>query len=90
MTLAALVSTAANPDRALKKAWNSAKGDPSEFLGRLAGTKGGGLIKGGLRAGTKDGIERPNGGNRYEHEKNPDSNAKKCSEVKCAGDPSTS
>lgn len=91
MTLAGLVSTAANPDRALKNAWDSAKGDPSEFLGRLvpelAGTKGGGLIKGGLRAGTKDLADSPMGKNRHGHDKDPDSSAKKCSEVKCAGDP---
>ncbi|WP_405687141.1 DUF6531 domain-containing protein [Streptomyces sp. NBC_00057] len=91
MTLAGLASTAANPDRALKNAWDAAKGDPSEFIGRLvpelAGTKGGGLIKGGLRAGMKDLLKHPTGKNRHGHEKNPDSNAKKCSEVKCAGDP---
>ncbi|MFF2064631.1 putative T7SS-secreted protein [Streptomyces sp. NPDC058200] len=91
MTLAGLVSTAANPDRALKNAWDAAKGDPSEFIGRLipelVGTKGGGLIKGGLRAGMKDLLERPKGKNRHGHEENPDSNGKKCSEVKCAGDP---
>ncbi|MGW0959414.1 putative T7SS-secreted protein [Streptomyces gelaticus] len=91
MTLAGLVSTAANPDRALKNAWDAAKGDPSEFIGRLVpelvGTKGGGLIKGGLRAGMKDLLKHPTGKNRHGHEKNPDSNAKKCSEVKCAGDP---
>lgn len=43
-TLAGLASTVANPDRALKNAWDAAKGDPSEFLGRLVpellGTKG--------------------------------------------------
>ncbi|MFJ9577649.1 putative T7SS-secreted protein [Streptomyces sp. NPDC101191] len=48
-TLAGLVSTAANPDRALKNAWDAAKGDPSEFLGRLVpeliGTKGAGGLK---------------------------------------------
>ncbi|MEU0301652.1 putative T7SS-secreted protein [Streptomyces sp. NPDC006175] len=91
MTLAGLVSTAANPDRALKNAWDAAKGDPSEFVGRLLpeliGTKGGGLIKGGLRAGMKDLPELPKGKNRHGHEENPDSNAKKCSDVKCAGDP---
>ncbi|MFD3654105.1 putative T7SS-secreted protein [Streptomyces sp. NPDC058620] len=91
MTLAGLVSTAANPDRALKNAWDAAKGDPSEFFGRLipelVGTKGGGLIKGGLRAGMKDLADSPTGKNRHGHEKNPDSSAKKCSEVKCAGDP---
>ncbi|MFF3955109.1 putative T7SS-secreted protein [Streptomyces sp. NPDC001890] len=60
-TLAGLVSTAANPDRALKTAWDSAKGDPSEFIGRLVpemiGTKGGGLTRGGLRNGLKHGVE---------------------------------
>ncbi|MGW0704345.1 putative T7SS-secreted protein, partial [Streptomyces sp. NPDC002867] len=44
MTLAGLASTVANPDRALKNAWDAAKGDPAEFLGRLVpeilGTKG--------------------------------------------------
>ncbi|MCM2411183.1 DUF6531 domain-containing protein [Streptomyces sp. RKAG290] len=91
MTLAGLASTAANPDRALQNAWSAAKGDPSEFLGRLVpelfGTKGGGFLKSGLRAGMKDLLERPKGKSRHGHEKNPDSNAKKCNEVKCAGDP---
>ncbi|MFF1463787.1 putative T7SS-secreted protein [Streptomyces sp. NPDC058330] len=90
-TLAGLVSSAANPDRTLKNAWDAAKGDPSESFGRLVpelvGTKGGGLIKGGLRAGMKDLLERPKGKNRQGHEKAPDSNAKPCSKVKCAGDP---
>ncbi|MGW9122029.1 putative T7SS-secreted protein [Streptomyces sp. NPDC055663] len=90
-TLAGLVSTAANPDRALKTAWDSAKGDPSEFIGRLVpemiGTKGGGLTKGGLRAGMKDLLERRKGKNRNGHEQNPDSNSNQCSKVKCAGDP---
>ncbi|WP_406304448.1 DUF6531 domain-containing protein [Streptomyces sp. NBC_00885] len=61
MTLAGLASTAANPDRALKNAWDAAKGDPSEFLGRLVpeliGTKGAGGLKGLLRSGAKHGIE---------------------------------
>ncbi|QNE74941.1 type IV secretion protein Rhs [Streptomyces finlayi] len=61
MTLSGLVSTAANPDRALKNAWDAAKGDPSEFLGRLipelVGTKGGGVLKGLARHGLKDGAE---------------------------------
>ncbi|MER5306849.1 putative T7SS-secreted protein [Streptomyces sp. NPDC002773] len=55
MTLAGLVSSAANPDRALKNAWDAAKGDPAEFLGRLVpeliGTKGAGLARTGLRVG---------------------------------------
>ncbi|MFF2639781.1 putative T7SS-secreted protein [Streptomyces niveus] len=91
MTLTGLVSTAANPDRALKNAWDSAKGDPSEFIGRLVpeliGTKGGGLIKGGLRAGAKDLADSPKGKNRQGHDNDPHSNGKKCSEVKCDGDP---
>ncbi|MEU5170062.1 putative T7SS-secreted protein [Streptomyces mutomycini] len=91
MTLAGLTSTVANPDRALKNAWDAAKGDPSEFLGRLVpelfGTKGGGFIKGGLRAGMKGLPERPKGPNRQGHEHNPDSNGQQCSKVKCANDP---
>ncbi|MFF8287688.1 putative T7SS-secreted protein [Streptomyces sp. NPDC016309] len=59
MTLAGLVSTVANPDRALKNAWEAAKGDPAEFLGRLIpeliGTKGAGVLRGGLRAGMRSG-----------------------------------
>lgn len=58
MTLAGLVSTAANPDRALKNAWDGAKGDPSEFLGRLVpelvGTKGAGVLRSGLRTGLRE------------------------------------
>ncbi|MFF3321541.1 putative T7SS-secreted protein [Streptomyces sp. NPDC002889] len=63
MTLAGLVSTAANPDRALKNAWEAAKGDPSEFIGRLIpeliGSKGAGLVRGGLRAGMRGGLKTP-------------------------------
>ncbi|MFP3988913.1 DUF6531 domain-containing protein [Streptomyces sp. E11-3] len=59
-TLAGLASTVANPDRALKSAWDAAKGDPSEFLGRLIpelfGTKGTGLARGGLRAGMNNAL----------------------------------
>ncbi|MFJ8750958.1 putative T7SS-secreted protein [Streptomyces sp. NPDC102441] len=91
MTLAGLVTTVTNPDRALKNAWDAAKGDPSEFVGRLIpeliGTKGGGFIKGGLRAGMKDLVKNPEGRNRQGHENAPDSNANQCSKVKCAGDP---
>ncbi|TQK45214.1 RHS repeat-associated protein [Streptomyces sp. SLBN-118] len=61
MTLAGLASTAANPDRALKNAWDAAKGDPSEFLGRLVpelvGSKGAGLVRGGIRAGMRNGVK---------------------------------
>ncbi|WP_435609357.1 putative T7SS-secreted protein [Streptomyces sp. C10-9-1] len=60
-TLAGLASTAANPDRALRNAWESAKGDPSEFIGRLVpeliGTKGAGALRGGLRAGMRRGLD---------------------------------
>ncbi|MFJ7205745.1 putative T7SS-secreted protein [Streptomyces sp. NPDC098789] len=95
MTLAGLASTAANPDRALKNAWDAAKGDPSEFLGRLVpeliGTKGTGLVRGGLRAGLKDAERLAEGrkpsGSRGDHEKNPDSNGKRCSETVCKRDP---
>ncbi|MER7517086.1 putative T7SS-secreted protein [Streptomyces sp. NPDC126499] len=49
MTLAGLASTAAHPDRALKNAWETAKADPGEFVGRLipelVGTKGAGGLK---------------------------------------------
>ncbi|MEW2635555.1 putative T7SS-secreted protein [Streptomyces sp. NPDC048389] len=58
MTLAGIASTLANPDRALKNAWDAAKGDPSEFIGRLIpeliGTKGAGALKTVARAGMKD------------------------------------
>ncbi|MFF4661639.1 putative T7SS-secreted protein [Streptomyces sp. NPDC001282] len=90
-TLAGLVSTGARPDRALKGAWDAAKEDPSEFTGRLVpeliGTKGGGLARGGLRAATRDAAKHPTSKSRQGHEKNPDSSAKKCGEVRCAGDP---
>lgn len=96
MTLAGLASTVANPDRALKNAWDAAKGDPSEFLGRLVpellGTKGAGLGRAGLRVGL-DGAKRlPDGGGkpdgtRGDHESNPDSNSKRCTETVCKKDP---
>ncbi|MFD6343593.1 putative T7SS-secreted protein [Streptomyces roseolus] len=93
MTLAGLVSTAANPDRALKNAWEGFKEDPSEGIGRLIpellGTKGTGLARGGLRAGL-DGKHPPGGkpdGSRTDLEKNPESNGKKCSETVCKQDP---
>ncbi|MFJ8298470.1 putative T7SS-secreted protein [Streptomyces sp. NPDC094447] len=100
-TLAGLVSTAANPDRALKNAWDAAKGDPSEFLGRLApellGTKGAGVIRGGLRAGLKDAVKhRPDtgktiadgpGSSRKDHEKDPPTACKQGKETRCEKDP---
>ncbi|MFD5036973.1 putative T7SS-secreted protein [Streptomyces sp. NPDC058377] len=91
MTLAGLTSTVANPDRALKNVWDAAKGDPSEFLGRLVpeliGTKGGGLVKSGLRAGMKDLVKHPRGKGRQGHERAPASNANQCSKVECVNDP---
>lgn len=61
MTLAGIASSVANPDRTLKNAWDAAKGDPSEFMGRLVpelvGTKGAGVVKGLVRHGVKDGAE---------------------------------
>ncbi|MFI9584536.1 putative T7SS-secreted protein [Streptomyces sp. NPDC052236] len=91
MTLAGLASTAANPDRALKNAWDAAKGDPSEFIGRLIpeliGTKGAGGLKGLLRTGAKDLGDSPPGKGRDGHNQDPDGKGKKCSETKCDGDP---
>ncbi|WCD91029.1 Putative deoxyribonuclease RhsC [Streptomyces xanthophaeus] len=95
MTLAGLVSTAANPDRALQNAWNAAKGDPAEFLGRLVpeliGTKGAGVLRSGIRAGMNGAKHMPDvkkpPGSRGDHEQNPDSNGKRCSETVCKRDP---
>ncbi|MGW6949483.1 putative T7SS-secreted protein [Streptomyces xanthophaeus] len=95
MTLAGLVSTAANPDRALQNAWDAAKGDPAEFLGRLVpeliGTKGAGVLRGGIRAGMNGAKHIPDGkkppGSRGDQEQNPDSNGKRCSETVCKRDP---
>ncbi|MDV5146877.1 RHS repeat-associated core domain-containing protein [Streptomyces sp. SBC-4] len=96
MTLAGLASTAANPDRALKNAWDTAKGDPSEFIGRLLpellGTKGAGLARSGVRIGlngTKhvpDG-KAPDGGSRGDQEKDPPSTCKTGKETRCERDP---
>lgn len=96
MTLSGLTRTVANPDRALENAWDAAKRDPSEFVGRLLpealGTKGAGALKGGLRAGLRKGggpeePPKPPGPAREGHEKAPDSNGKQCGEVKCVNDP---
>ncbi|AJF66048.1 putative T7SS-secreted protein [Streptomyces vietnamensis] len=96
MTLAGLVSTVANPDRALKNAWDSAKGDPSEFLGRLLpeliGSKGTGLVRGGVRAAVKNGtkhlpeVKKP-GGVRGDQGKDPHTAGKTGRETKCKKDP---
>ncbi|MFE9135152.1 putative T7SS-secreted protein [Streptomyces sp. NPDC007355] len=100
MTLAGLVSTVANPDRALKNAWDAAKGDPSEFLGRLVpellGTKGAGALRSGLRAGLNGTKHLPDGKNpdgdksrssREDQEKDPPTTCKKESETACERDP---
>ncbi|MFJ4280009.1 putative T7SS-secreted protein [Streptomyces massasporeus] len=59
LTLSGLVSTAAQPERALNAAVEGFKKDPSEFIGRLVpeliGTKGAGLARGGLRMAVKEG-----------------------------------
>ncbi|MFD7233609.1 putative T7SS-secreted protein [Streptomyces sp. NPDC059881] len=94
-TLAGLASTAANPDRALKNAWEAAKGDPAEFLGRLVpellGTKGTGLVRGGLRTGLNGAKHLPDGqkpgGSRGDHEKDPNHNSNQCRDNVCDGDP---
>jgi RHS repeat-associated protein len=56
-TLAGLATTAAHPDRALKSMWDSAKADPSEFLGTLVpeliGTKGAGAALKGANTARK-------------------------------------
>lgn len=91
MTLAGLVSTAANPDRALKNAWDAAKGDPSEFFGRLLpevlGTKG----AGGLKALTRlkhlpESPDKP-GGSRADQEKDPPTTCKTTRQTDCEKDP---
>ncbi|APE22633.1 MULTISPECIES: putative T7SS-secreted protein [Streptomyces] len=101
MTLAGLVSTGANPDRALKNAWEAAKGDPTEFVGRMLpemlGTKGAGAFRGALRAGLKDATRhRPDtrkvigdgpGSSRRDHEKDPPTTCKQGKETKCDRDP---
>ncbi|MEU3480423.1 putative T7SS-secreted protein [Streptomyces sp. NPDC033754] len=95
MTLAGLVSTVANPDRALKNAWDAAKGDPSEFIGRLLpellGTKGAGALRSGLRVGLNGTKHLPDGkkpdGSRGDQEKDPPSTCKTGKETRCERDP---
>ncbi|MEU1867089.1 putative T7SS-secreted protein [Streptomyces gardneri] len=95
MTLSGLVSTVANPDRALKNAWDAAKGDPSEFIGRLLpellGTKGAGALRTGLRVGLNGTKHLPDGkkpdGSREDQEKNPPSTCKTGKETRCERDP---
>ncbi|MEU1653721.1 polymorphic toxin type 30 domain-containing protein, partial [Streptomyces pristinaespiralis] len=91
MTLAGIASTVANPDRALKNAWETFKSDPAEGIGRLfaeaVGTKGAGAAKGLVTAGKRLPDANKPGSTRGDHEKNPDSNGKKCTETKCDRDP---
>ncbi|QGZ49788.1 type IV secretion protein Rhs [Streptomyces sp. QHH-9511] len=93
MTLAGLASTAAHPDRALKGAWESAKGDPSEFLGRLIpevfGTRGLGGAKTLTRvpdlADKAKGKGKGNG--RTGHMEDPHGTGRCQAEKTCGGDP---
>ncbi|MFJ7268794.1 putative T7SS-secreted protein [Streptomyces sp. NPDC099050] len=89
MTLAGLASTAAHPDRALKSAWEAAKGDPSEFLGRLVpeliGTKGAGGLKALARVKHLDDV--PDGKGRGGHNDDPDGKGRECKQLTCDGDP---
>ncbi|WP_406269338.1 DUF6531 domain-containing protein [Streptomyces sp. NBC_00191] len=91
MTLAGLASTVANPDRALKGAWDALKGDPSEFWGRmvpeLLGTKGLGAGKGLLRGAAKDLAEHPPGKGRHGHDKDPHDASRECTKKTCREDP---
>ncbi|QNS05065.1 putative T7SS-secreted protein [Streptomyces xanthii] len=59
MALAQAATVAADPEPVLKDMWKSVKEDPSEFGGRLipeaAGSKGAGMLRGGMRAGMRAG-----------------------------------
>ncbi|MET9376058.1 putative T7SS-secreted protein [Streptomyces sp. NPDC002992] len=89
MTLAGVVSTAAHPDRALQAAWEAAKSDPEEFLGRAvleaAGTKGAGGLKTIARA--KDLVDSPNGKGRQGHTTDPHGTCRPDGEKCKGGDP---
>ncbi|MFD5409540.1 putative T7SS-secreted protein [Streptomyces nojiriensis] len=89
MTLAGLASTAAHPDRALKSAWDAAKGDPSEFIGRLIpeliGSKGTGSLKNLARFKHLDDV--PPGKGRDGHNGDPDGKGRQCNQLTCDGDP---
>ncbi|MEU1889722.1 DUF6531 domain-containing protein [Streptomyces pristinaespiralis] len=91
MTLAGIASTVANPDRALKNAWETFKSDPAEGIGRLfaeaVGTKGAGAVKGLVTAGKHLPDAHKPGSTRGDHDRDPDSGGKKCSDTKCDGDP---
>ncbi|MGW8884695.1 putative T7SS-secreted protein [Streptomyces sp. NPDC055749] len=92
MTLAGLASTAAHPDRALKNAWEAAKGDPSEFIGRLIpeilGTKGTGGLRSAVRAGMRDGAESgARKGARHTVDREPEPSARCPADKTCKIDP---
>ncbi|WP_405449637.1 putative T7SS-secreted protein [Streptomyces erythrochromogenes] len=97
---AGFLTTANDPGAAAKAMLDSAMKDPYEFGGTLVpeaiGPKGGGLLAGTTRRATTaaellddakhlDG-NKP-GGSRGDHEQNPDSNSKRCSETVCKRDP---
>ncbi|MFD7323107.1 putative T7SS-secreted protein [Streptomyces sp. NPDC059875] len=93
MTLAGLASTAAHPDRALKSAWEAAKGDPSEFLGRLIpeifGTKGLGGAKTITRVSdlADDAKGKGTGEGRAGHTEDPHATGREDAEKCKCGDP---
>ncbi|WP_406073105.1 putative T7SS-secreted protein [Streptomyces virginiae] len=97
---AGFLTTANDPGTAAKAMLDQAMKDPYEFGGTLVpeaiGPKGGGLLAGATRRATTaakllddakhlDG-NKP-GGSRGDHEQNPDSNSKRCSETVCKRDP---
>ncbi|KOY55377.1 putative T7SS-secreted protein [Streptomyces sp. XY332] len=97
---AGFLTTANDPGAAAKAMLDSALKDPFEFGGTLVpeaiGPKGGGLLSGASRRAAAaarllgdakhlDG-NKP-GGSRGDHEQNPDSNSKRCSETVCKRDP---
>ncbi|MFD6112805.1 putative T7SS-secreted protein [Streptomyces yangpuensis] len=97
---AGFLTTANDPGAAAKAMLDQAMKDPYEFGGTLfpeaIGPKGGGLLAGTTRrAATATRIlddakhldgNKP-GGSRGDHEQNPDSNSKRCSETVCKRDP---
>ncbi|MER6316598.1 putative T7SS-secreted protein [Streptomyces sp. NPDC001581] len=97
---AGFLTTANDPGAAAKAMLDQAMKDPYEFGGTLVpeaiGPKGGGLLAGTTRRAATaakllddakhlDG-NKP-GGSRGDHEQNPDSNSKRCSETVCKRDP---
>uniref|UniRef100_UPI0006EBCD1C DUF6531 domain-containing protein n=1 Tax=Streptomyces torulosus TaxID=68276 RepID=UPI0006EBCD1C len=95
MTLAGLANTAAHPDRALKDAWETAKKDPSEFMGRLApealGTKGTGVgrgaVRGGIRGAVDDALASESRNARRSVVGEPEATGRHASDKVCLRDP---